>query len=53
MTVRKIMSNENKKALADVNEKASDWSGTCQKCGKTITGTLAELREHICGAPRT
>lgn len=34
--------------LAAFNAQQTDWYGVCQKCGKHLTGTMQELKDHIC-----
>ena len=45
---RKGMAAERKKQLSVINEAHDDWVAKCRKCGKVLTGTLAQLREHVC-----
>ena len=33
-------------AVKKINEAACDWEGVCRICGKHLTGTPAQLREH-------
>lgn len=29
-------------------EGGNDWYGKCRKCGKELTGSLEQMREHKC-----
>lgn len=31
------------------NEEQIDWTASCKKCHVNLTGTLSELRGHVCG----
>lgn len=42
-------SPEAKATLKAFNEKQTDWYGWCRKCGKPLTGSLKDMREHSCG----
>lgn len=46
MSRRYGQSPEAKEKADKVNEAATDWYAFCRKCGKKITGTLAQMREH-------
>lgn len=37
-----------REALAKANAEAADWRATCRKCGRHLTGTLAQLQAHRC-----
>jgi len=40
-----------KRSLRAANEEMKDWYTTCRRCGVTLAGTLAHLREHRCDGP--
>lgn len=44
----RLMSQEARDKLNKYNEAQTDWKGTCRKCGKVVTGSLKDLREHVC-----
>jgi hypothetical protein len=46
---REEQAKEAKKTLDEVNAMAI-WRGQCKHCGEPVKGTLAQLREHRCGA---
>lgn len=41
-------SEEHKKWLEDELESKTDWESQCCVCLKRITGTLKQIREHMC-----
>lgn len=36
-------------AVKKYNEEQKDWTATCRLCKVAITGTLSEIRGHVCG----
>lgn len=36
-------------AVKKFNEEQPDWTATCRKCHVVLTGTLSQLRKHVCG----
>jgi hypothetical protein len=32
------------------HEKLPDWTGSCRKCGVTLTGHPSQLKAHVCGS---
>lgn len=46
MRMRLGPSPERRETLRAHNEAQKDWRGRCTRCGKEITGTLADLRAH-------
>lgn len=39
----------NEAEVKKFNEEQKDWTATCRLCHKVITGTLADIRGHVCG----
>lgn len=44
------LSKDAREALVEFNVVQTDWYGTCRRCGKRLTGTIQQIREHICDA---
>ena len=42
------MGEDVQERLTMANEAATDWRGTCRKCGETLKGSLADMRGHKC-----
>lgn len=40
--------DEFKKMREDADKAASDWSAECSVCHVHLTGTLAQLKAHVC-----
>lgn len=36
-------------AVKKFNEEQTNWTATCRKCKVELSGTLAEIRGHVCG----
>lgn len=36
-------------AVKKYNEEQRDWIATCRKCHEVISGSLTEIRGHVCG----
>lgn len=39
---------EFKEAREKANAEATDWHATCRVCHQELTGTLKQLKEHVC-----
>ena len=46
---REKYAQEKAAALKQFNADANDWEAKCPRCGKVLRGTLAQLKEHVCG----
>lgn len=38
-------------AVKEFHETTKRWTGRCRHCGEELTGTLSELRAHVCAIP--
>lgn len=36
-------------AVKKFNEETPTWTATCRKCKAVLTGTLSQIRGHVCG----
>jgi hypothetical protein len=42
-----------KDEVAKILKEATDWTGTCRKCGKTVSGTIEDLKGHVCNGEKS
>lgn len=36
-------------AVKKFNDEQNNWTATCRKCHVVLTGTLPQIRGHVCG----
>lgn len=42
------MDEDRKEELQEHLEQLNDWYATCPRCGVHCTGTIAQLKAHVC-----
>lgn len=45
----KVLIKVDEVAVKKFNEEQKDWTAVCRLCKTKITGTLTEIRGHVCG----
>lgn len=46
--MREVVRKVDEDAVKEFNETSPNWTATCRLCHVSITGTLTELRSHVC-----